>query len=127
MGVREAYSWKIAKEIVPTALGGDGKTERWINHFGYNQDRYYPLNIMQSKLSHLDKLAFEQRFLMGLQKYLKPGQAIYVPTYKYYDEQEKRRWTPQAVLDSTGTHYFTVVVPENRPVTKIESGNQNAQ
>lgn len=127
MGVREAYSWKIAKEIVPTALGGDGKTERWINHFGYNQDRYYPLNIMQSKLSHLDKLAFEQRFLMGLQKYLKPGQAIYVPAYKYYDEQEKRRWTPQAVLDSTGTHYFTVVVPENRPVTKIESGNQKAQ
>lgn len=127
MGVREAYSWKIAKEIVPTALGGDGKTERWINHFGYNQDRYYPLNIIQSKLSHLDKLAFEQRFLMGLQKYLKPGQAIYVPAYKYYDEQENRRWTPQAVLDSTGTHYFTVVIPENRPVTKIESGNPKAQ
>ena len=87
--------------------------------------RHVPLSFC--KLSHLDKLAFEQRFLMGLQKYLKPGQAIYVPAYKYYDEQEKRRWTPQAVLDSTGTHYFTVVVPENRPVTKIESGNQKAQ
>ena len=65
MGVREAYSWKIAKEIVPTALGGDGKTERWINHFGYNQDRYHPLNIMQSKLSHLDKLAFGTAFPDG--------------------------------------------------------------
>lgn len=116
MGVREAYSWKVSRKIVPVALGGDGKTERWINHFGYNQDRYYPLNIVKSKLSYLDGLVFEHRFLMGLQKYLKPGQAIYVPAYKYYDAQGNRRWTPQAVLDSSGTHYFTVTVPEKRPV-----------
>lgn len=115
IGVREAYSWKIAKELVPSALGGDGKTTRWINHFGYNQDRYYPLNIVNSKLKFLDGLAFEHRFLMGLQKHLNPGQAIYIPTYKYYDEQDNAKWTPQVVLDSNGTHYFSVVVSQKSP------------
>ena len=115
IGVQEAHSWKVAKAIVPKVLGGDGKTERWIYHFGYNQQRAWPLVLSHSKLSENEQTLLEHQFVLNLQKYLKPGQVIYVPSFKYVDANNQEKRSPQRVLDNKGTHYFSVVVPENSP------------
>lgn len=129
IGVQEAHSWKVGKAIVPEVLGGNGKTERLIYHFGYNQQRAWPLVLNQSKLSQNEQTLLEQQFVLSLQKYLKSGQVIYVPSFKYVDANNKEKRSPQCVLDHKGIHYFSVVVPEHSlaPVTPVPSATKNTE
>ena len=113
MAVRKPYTFFFQKEVVPEILGGDGKTERWLAHFGYNYRNVSGLRIDEAKSPKDTEGERNYRFAMGLQKYLKPGQFVYVPAY----EIGKDKWSPQCVLDNKGVHYFSVVVPQNRPVT----------
>lgn len=110
--IRHPYTHFYEKNIVPTIFGGNGKTTRWMAHMGYH--RNHPFGLIVDKARNLTSKDGDRnyRHAMGMQKHLKAGQFIYVPAYFLSNGQK----TPQCVLDNKGVHYFSVVVPENRPV-----------
>ena len=101
------YTWRLNKEAVPNALGGDGKKTAWIAHFGYDILRDSPLFISKAKNEPWTLIDRTKLFTiaMGLQKYLKDGEFVYVPMCRVGED-----WKPQRVLDKNGEHFFTVIV-----------------
>lgn len=110
--VRHTYTHFYEKNVVPIIFGGDRKTTRWIAHMGYHRDHPFGLIVDEAENLTDEDGDRNYRHAMGMQKYLKSGQFIYVPQY-FLASKER---TSQCVLDSNGVHYFAVIVPEDRPV-----------
>lgn len=123
--VRHVFTYHYEKTVVPDILGGDGKKVRWIAHMGYHQDQKFALIVDEAEKLIDEEGDRNYRLAMGMQKHIKPGQFIYVPSYHLSNGE----WSPQCVLDSKGTHYFAVVVPENRPapVAPTPSATESAK
>lgn len=109
--IRHTYTNIYEKTVVPTILGGDGKTIRWIAHMGYRNEHSFGLIVDEAEKLNVSEEELNHRHAMGMQKYLKPGQFIYVPSYYLSMDKE----TIPCVLDHKGVHYFAVVVPQNHP------------
>lgn len=109
--VRHPYTHHYEKTVVPTIFGGNGKTERWIAHVGYF--RHTPSGLIVNVAKHLTEKDGDRnyRLALGMQKYLKAGQFIYVPAYRLSNGQK----TAQCVLDNKGIHYFAVISAEKKP------------
>ena len=110
------WAWKLNKKIVPKALGGDGKTERWVASFGYPWLIPSALRVEEAKnVTESDALR-DFRFALALQKHLNKNWFVYVPAY----EIAENHWTPQRVLTEKGVHYFSFIVPEGTKALPVD-------